>query len=174
MERGVRRSARGRTCAVRRAPLLARSSCKISLMPHEGQEIRRANGFVVKIVTLEDELLEVEASYRGDAPLAQAHYPPHQDEHFEILEGTIHAVIGGAEQWYPQGETFDIPAGTPHQMAAEGPTRVRWQVRPALRTAEFFERFYHALDNGFPEGTSRQEFLAEYADVFRLTEPDDR
>jgi hypothetical protein len=137
-------------------------------MPHEGQEIKRANGFVVRIVTLTDELLEVEAHYRGDAPLAQGHYHPSQDEHFEVLEGRIHAVIAGDEHWYDQGEVFDVPAGVIHQMAADGPTRLRWQIRPALRTAEFFERFYGYLDNGFPEGTTPQDFLAEYEDVFRL------
>jgi mannose-6-phosphate isomerase-like protein (cupin superfamily) len=137
-------------------------------MPHEGQEIKRENGFVLRIETLHDELLAMEARYRGDAPLAQSHYHPSQDEHFEVLDGTIHAVIGGVEQRYREGATFDVPAGVPHQMAAEGATRVRWEVRPALRTAEFFERFYDALDNGFPNGTSREEFLAEYSDVFRL------
>jgi mannose-6-phosphate isomerase-like protein (cupin superfamily) len=140
-------------------------------MPHEGQEIKRANGFVVRIVRLDDELLEVEARYRGDAPLAPSHYHPSQDEHFEVLEGTIHALVGGDERWFGEGDAFDIPAGTPHQMAAEGPTRIRWEVRPALRTAEFFERFYDALDNGFPEGTTPEDFLAEYSDVFRLSSP---
>jgi mannose-6-phosphate isomerase-like protein (cupin superfamily) len=138
-------------------------------MPHVGQEITRGNGFAVRIVRLEEDVLEVEARYRGDAPLAQSHYHPSQDEHFEVLEGRIHAVIGDEEVWYDQGESFDVPAGTPHQMAAEGPTRTRWEVRPALRTAEFFERFYDALDNGFPEGTTAQDFLEEYSDVFRLT-----
>jgi mannose-6-phosphate isomerase-like protein (cupin superfamily) len=138
-------------------------------MPRPGQEIKRANGFVLRILTLDDELLAMEARYRGDAPLAQAHYHPSQDERFEVLSGRIHAVIDGEERWFDASETFDIPAGTSHQMAAEGPTRIRWQVRPALRTAEFFERFYDALDNGFPEGTTREEFLAEYSDVFRLT-----
>jgi mannose-6-phosphate isomerase-like protein (cupin superfamily) len=137
-------------------------------MPHEGQEIERANGFRLRIDQLDDDLLAMEARYRGDAPLAQSHYHPSQDEHFEVLEGRIHAVIGGKEVWYDAGETFDVPAGTPHQMAAEGPTRLRWEVRPALRTAEFFERFYYALDNGFPEGMTSEDFLAEYSDVFRL------
>src|SRR6476661_7830518 len=111
-------------------------------MAHPGQEIKRANGFMVRIVRLDDEVLEVEAHYRGDAPLAQAHFHPSQDEHFEVLEGRVHAVIDGKEVWYDQGESFDVPAGVPHQMAAEGPTRTRWETRPALRTAEFFERFY--------------------------------
>src|SRR3954467_8231716 len=92
-------------------------------MPHPGQEITRANGFVLRIETLHDELLGMEARYRGDAPLAQSHYHPSQDEHFEVLEGTIHAVIGGVEQRYHKAATFDVPAGVPHQMAAEGATR---------------------------------------------------
>jgi hypothetical protein len=141
-------------------------------MAHVDQEIERANGFRLRIDALDDDLLLMEASYRGDAPLAQSHYHPNQDEHFEVLSGRIHAVIGGEEVWYDEGQTFDVPAGTPHQMAAEGPTRLRWEVRPALRTAEFFERFYYALDNGFPEGTSSEDFLAEYGDVFRLTGSD--
>ena len=137
-------------------------------MAHVGQEIERANGFVVRIVRLEDEVLEVEARYRGDAPLAQSHFHPTQDEHFEVLSGRIHAVIAGEERWFDEGGTFDVPAGTPHQMAAEGPTVLKWEVRPALRTAEFFERFYGYLDNGFPAGTTRDQFLDEYSDVFRL------
>src|SRR5919202_3607907 len=100
-------------------------------MPHVGQEIRRGNGFVVKIVRLEDEVLEVEARYRGDAPLAQAPYHPSQHEYFEVLSGRIHAVIDGDERWYAAGERFDIPAGTSHQMAADGPTVVKWEIRPA-------------------------------------------
>ena len=137
-------------------------------MPQAGDRIERANGFALDIVALDDDLLEMEAHYRGDAPLAQSHLHPSQDEHFEVLEGTIHAVIAGEERWFKAGETFDVPAGTAHQMAAEGPTRMRWQVRPALRTAEFMERMYHALDHGFPEGTTGEDFLAEYSDVFRL------
>jgi Cupin domain len=130
-------------------------------MAHVGQEIKRANGFVLRIDRLDDELLEMEARYMGDAPLAQSHLHPAQDEHFEVLEGRIHAVIDGDERFYDAGAQFDVEAGTPHQMAAVGPTRMRWQVRPALRTAEFFERFYDALDNGFPEGTTGEDFLRE-------------
>jgi len=137
-------------------------------MPTPGQEIKRANGFVLRINTLDDDLLDMEARYVGDSPLAQLHLHPAQDEHFEVLEGTMHTVVGGVERFYGAGEQFDVPAGTPHQMAAKGPTRLHWQVRPALRTAEFFERFYDALDNGFPEGTTGEDFLSEYSDVFRL------
>jgi mannose-6-phosphate isomerase-like protein (cupin superfamily) len=59
-----------------------------------------------------------------------------------VLEGTIRAVIGGSEREHGPGEAFAVPAGTPHQMTGEGSSRIRWEVRPALRTAELFERLY--------------------------------
>ena len=137
-------------------------------MPHVGQEIRRENGFMVRIVKLDPDLLEMEAHYRGDSTLPQRHLHPKQDEHFEVLEGKVKTVIDDVEGGYGEGDQFDVPAGTVHQMAGDGPARVLWQVRPALRSAEFFERLYDALDNGFPEGTTAEDFLREYSDVFRL------
>ena len=70
------------------------------------------------------------------------HLHPKQAERFEVLEGSMRAIVDGEERVYDAGESFEVPAGTPHQMAAEGPTRMRWEVKPALRTAEFFERLY--------------------------------
>jgi hypothetical protein len=40
---------------------------------------------------------------------------------------------------------------------------VRWHVRPALRTAEFFERLYSG------QVTVGAAFLREFEDEFRLT-----
>jgi hypothetical protein len=73
------------------------------------------------------------------------HFHPSQTERFEVLEGAMRTLIGGEERTYGPGEPFEVPAGTPHQMAAEGPTRTRWEVRPALRTADFFEALYSAI-----------------------------
>ena len=51
-------------------------------------------------------------------------------------------------------------------MAAEGPTRMRWEVRPALRTAEFFERLYgEGPDSAREMGDA---FLTEFEAEFRL------
>lgn len=94
------------------------------------------------------------------------HLHPQQAERFEVLEGAMRAVVAGEETLYEEGQSFDVPAGTPHQMAADGPTRMRWEVRPALRTPEFFERLY-----GDGPGSAREmgeRFLAEFEDVFRL------
>jgi hypothetical protein len=52
-------------------------------------------------------------------------------------------------------------------MAAEGPTRMRWEVRPALRTAEFFERLYGSGPDSARE--LGESFFAEFTDEFRLT-----
>jgi hypothetical protein len=99
--------------------------------------------------------------YGGDAAPPPEHLHPRQDEHFDVLEGKVRTVIGGTERVYEVGESFDVPARTPHQVEALGPARLRWEVRPALRTAEFFERLY---GGGAGEG-----FLEEFADEICFT-----
>jgi hypothetical protein len=137
-------------------------------MAHAGQELEGFGGFRLRIVRIEPDELELDASYPGGAPLPPAHLHPSQDERFEVLEGAVRAIVDGAERRYAAGEAFDVPAGTPHQMAGDGPARVRWLVRPALRTAEFFEGLYGG--RAAREGLA---FLEEYADEIRLApQPD--
>jgi quercetin dioxygenase-like cupin family protein len=130
-------------------------------MAHEGQELVGHNGFRLKLLRITEEALEMEGSYSGQGGLPPEHFHPRQDEHFEVLEGAVRAVVDGKERRYTAGEAFDIPAQTPHQMAGDGPARVHWEVRPALRTAEFFERAY-----GDDPG---EDFLETFANEFRLT-----
>jgi mannose-6-phosphate isomerase-like protein (cupin superfamily) len=135
-------------------------------LPEEGQEIGGFGGMRLRFVRVEPELLEMEATYSGEAGMPPLHLHPTQAEHFEILEGSIRAVVGGEERVHGRGESFEVTAGTPHQMAAEEPTRMRWEVRPALRTAEFFERLY-----GQGPGSAREMgegFFAEFEEEFRL------
>lgn len=131
-------------------------------MAHAGQVIEGRDGFSLRLVRVDAELLEMEASYGGSGAMPPEHLHPRQVEHFEVLSGTIRASIGGNERTYGAGETFEVPAGTPHKMGAEGPATVRWEVRPALRTAEFFERLH---GGGISDGAA---FLVEFADEFRL------
>jgi quercetin dioxygenase-like cupin family protein len=131
-------------------------------MPREGQELVGPNGFRLKFTRITEAVLEMEAFYSGEGSLPPEHYHPRQDEHFEVLEGAVTAVLNGHRHRYSAGETFDVPARTPHQMAGDGPARLHWEVRPALRTAEFFERAY-SDDPG-------ADFLETFADEFRLTE----
>ena len=142
-------------------------------MAHAGQEIHGASGFRLKLIRTaaetDGELLEMEGSWSGQGGLPPNHFHPSQDEHFEVLEGTLRTVIGGTERRYSEGEAFDVPAGTPHQMAGDGPARAKWEVRPALRTAEFFERLY----GDGPDGATAMgsDFAAEFGDVYRPADP---
>ena len=142
-------------------------------MAHAGQEIEGHAGlrlrFVRTAAETDGEVLELEASYSGEGALPPEHLHPHQTERFEVLEGTMLAIVDGDERRYGPGEIFEVPAGAPHQMAAEGPARVRWEVRPALRTAEFFERLYGNRDDSPRDAASGAAFLEEFSDEFRLS-----
>ena len=48
-------------------------------------------------------------------------------------------------------------------MTADVPARVRWQVTPALRTAEFFERLYAALAGDAGGGDEGVNLFAEFS-----------
>ena len=126
------------------------------------------------------ELLEVESSWAGGGAEPPQHHHPHQEEHFEVLEGELRARIGGTERTLAAGETLDVPAGTPHSMWNPGPGRTRagWQTRPALRTEAFFEMVWglaqgaKANDKGSPSPDEAAAMMREYADEFRLGRPD--
>ena len=139
-------------------------------MAHAGQEIEGFGGMSLMLVRTgeetDGELLEMEATYSGEAGMPPEHLHPKQAERFEVLEGSVRAIVDGEERVYDVGESFEVPVGTPHQMAAQGPTRMRWEVKPALRTAEFFERLY-----GEGPGSAREmgeSFFAEFEGEFRL------
>jgi quercetin dioxygenase-like cupin family protein len=136
-----------------------------------GQEIEGFGGMRLRLVQTGDEtggeLLEMEASYTGEAGMPPAHLHPKQVERFEILEGSMRTIIDGEERLYKAGESFEVPVGTSHQMAAEGPARTRWQVRPALRTAEFFERLFGSGPDSARE--LGEPFFAEFDEEFRLS-----
>lgn len=128
-------------------------------MAHPGQVIGGGNGFQLELVRTDPDVLEMVATYAGTGGMPPMHLHPSQTERFEVLEGAMDTVIDGAERRYEAGEAFEVPPGTPHRMGAVGPTRVAWQVRPALRTAEFFEVLH---------GPGSPTFLDDFAAEFRL------
>jgi quercetin dioxygenase-like cupin family protein len=129
-------------------------------MASKGQEIR-SSALTLRIVELEPELLVMDAAYPEGAGMPPAHYHPSQTETFTIVEGRVRAVVDGTEKVYEAGDTFDVPPGTVHQMAPEGgAARTRWEVRPALRTADFFETLL--------SGKANENFLEEFKDEIRF------
>lgn len=141
-------------------------------MAKAGQTIEGFGGHTLRLIQTGDEtdgeLLEMEAAYTGEAGMPPEHLHPQQAEHFEVLEGSMRAIVAGEEGVYGAGESIEVPAGTPHQMAAEEPTLMRWEVRPALRTAEFFERLYGKGPDSARE--MGEAFVTEFAEEFRLTQ----
>ena len=132
-------------------------------MAHAGQRLHGHDGFVLRIDALDAQLLDMEASYGGAGPMPPAHLHPSQDERFDVLEGAVRTIIGDVERRYAAGESFAVPAGTVHRMAADAGTRMRWRVSPALRTAEFFEGLY-----GGRAARDGAAFLEEFSAEFRL------
>jgi mannose-6-phosphate isomerase-like protein (cupin superfamily) len=132
---------------------------------HAGQELE-GPGLRLRLVKTGaetgGELLEMEAAYSGEGQMPPVHLHPRQVERFEVLEGTMHAIVGDTEARYEAGQVFEVPAATPHQMAADGPARVRWEVRPALRTAEFFEGLYALLGAEPLDGAALGRLFEEF------------
>lgn len=139
-------------------------------MPREGQALDGPRGLKLRFVCITDERLEMEAHYSGEGDLPPPHLHPRQVERFTVISGAIRAVIDGEERRFGTDETFEVPAGTVHQMGGDGPADVRWEVRPALRTAEFFEGLYTGVAADDPA-----RFLERYSEEFQLvTAPPDR
>jgi len=91
------------------------------------------------ITTSSPELLAMEVTWTRAGHLPPAHFHPGQDERFEVLAGSLRVVIDGVEHTLGAGESLDVPRGAVHQMTAESDgTRAIWQVRPALRSEDFF------------------------------------
>ena len=139
-------------------------------MAHAGQEFEGPGGFRLRLIRTaaetNGELLEMEATYGGGGQLPPAHLHPSQVERFEVLEGAVRTVIDGEERRHETGDSFEVGAGVAHQMTGDGPARVNWQDRPALRTAEFFERLYAAIDAG---GEDVPAVCEQFREEIRLT-----
>ena len=117
---------------------------------------------MLEILSRDPELLVMEQSYEAGAEPPPPHFHPSQDEHFEVLEGSIALRVGHEHRTVPAGESFDIPRGTVHTMGpAGGPARIRWEVRPALRT----EQFLTEMPDDFNE---RLAHVQRFAPEFRL------
>jgi quercetin dioxygenase-like cupin family protein len=125
------------------------------------------------------DLLEMEATYEPGSVEPLEHFHPNQDEHFEILTGTIEAQIGGERRTLRAGDSVDIPAGTVHAMWNGGDevARVSWETRPALRSEEFFRtigalaRDGKLTTRGAKDPLAGAAVMREFRNEFRPTSP---
>jgi uncharacterized protein YndB with AHSA1/START domain/quercetin dioxygenase-like cupin family protein len=88
------------------------------------------------------ERLEYDVVGRPFGFVTQRHMHPAQVERHRVVSGATGIEMEGTERTLGEGEEVVIPKGTPHRHFAAGdePGRVRVELRPALRTAEFLER----------------------------------
>lgn len=125
------------------------------------------------------ELLVMETTYRAGGPQAPEHYHPRQEEHFVVLEGAVGVVVDGRERQLPADEQLTVPAGSRHRFGAlaDQSCRARWEVRPALRTAEFLSTTFglaqdgHATKAGVPPLLRSVQIAREFDAEFRITHP---
>jgi mannose-6-phosphate isomerase-like protein (cupin superfamily) len=126
----------------------------------------------VRLVRETPEQLEVEATWDAGGSRPPAHLHPAQDEHFEVLEGSLSAVIEGDERVLGPGDRLEIPRGTTHAMWNSGAERAvaSWRTRPAGRTAEWFRTIDRLGDGGKrkPPLPAMAAALRSYSDVFQL------
>jgi mannose-6-phosphate isomerase-like protein (cupin superfamily) len=91
---------------------------------------------------------ELVVSPRGGNPL---HVHPLQEEHFEVLTGTLGVQIGDERLSLGEREEATVPPGTPHRWFNESDreeARVLGEVRPALNSEVFFETLYGLARDG--------------------------
>lgn len=136
-------------------------------MPEETLTLRPGERLTIK--RADSEVLEVVAQWGGAGDRPPPHYHPAQDERFEVLEGELHCERGRGDEAFGVGDVFEVPRRTVHRMWAAEPTRAAWQVRPPLRTLEFF-RAVDALHrrDADPSPLRFAPILREFGDVFRI------
>jgi mannose-6-phosphate isomerase-like protein (cupin superfamily) len=125
------------------------------------------------------ELLEVEAEWAPIELEPPVHFHPEQDERFEVEAGELSVEIDGTTHVARPGEAIDVPRGAVHKMWNSGdvPTRATWQVRPALRTEDFFEAVHTVRAsgrhgrNGMLTPLGAGVVLREFHDEFRMPLP---
>lgn len=142
-------------------------------MAKAGQEFTSPIGeklvFLQTAADTDGELLEMEVTYLPAREEPPEHYHPFQTEHFEILSGTLRARIGGKPVIYHAGERFDVLPGVVHTMCNGGDEvmRMRWQVRPALRSEEFLEAVWSLARGGKVDERGRP-YLLPFAAIARV------
>ena len=117
--------------------------------------------FVQTAAETAGELLVMDDVWPRPGHRAAEHVHPGMEERWEVVAGRAAFRIGDEEVELGPGEVAVAPPGTPHLAwnPTDGEVRLRIEMRPALRWAEFVER----LCAGDPPSQLLREFSAEIA-----------
>jgi quercetin dioxygenase-like cupin family protein len=93
-------------------------------------------GFVdwLEIQESTPDVLRFEISFRPRAVITREHVHPAQAERHDVLSGQLRLRVDGTVHTLTEGQSMVVAPGTPHAvLAGEGPVRMRFELRPALR-----------------------------------------
>ena len=145
-------------------------------------ELERFGISVELLRTEEDtggELLEMDVVGRPRGFFSQRHVHPSQVERLEVVSGTMKVAMNGHDHVIGEGQSIEIPAGTPHTQApiGEGSGRVRIQVRPAGNTRAFLEylaelaRQGQIMRSGYPRPVAAAELVLRFSGAGHASAP---
>jgi quercetin dioxygenase-like cupin family protein/uncharacterized protein YndB with AHSA1/START domain len=125
------------------------------------------------------ELFEMDVIGRPRAFFAQRHIHPEQTERLQMISGAMKVTMAGRDHIVSEGESIEIPAGTPHTQVplGEDPGQVRIQVRPAGRSQAFLEHLAELCRDGkvtrlgFPRPRAAAELILDHADAGHAAMP---
>jgi uncharacterized protein YndB with AHSA1/START domain/mannose-6-phosphate isomerase-like protein (cupin superfamily) len=125
------------------------------------------------------ELVETEISGHPRGFLDQRHVHERQIERIEVVSGAMKVAMHGVEHVLTEGESIEIPAGTPHRQVpiGKGAGTVRIQVRPAGHTEAFLERLAKLCGDGqitrlgFPRPVAAAELMLDFSDAGHAATP---
>jgi mannose-6-phosphate isomerase-like protein (cupin superfamily) len=137
--------------------------------PKIGQQIT----FIRTAADSDGAKLVIEARMRSGA-FIPPHRHLHQEETFDVLEGTGTFTIAGRCIVASAGEQVTIPTGVSHRFRnrSDDDVRVRATLRPALRTEELFERLFtlgaqgKVNKLGAPNPLTTAALIREFRDEF--------
>ena len=124
-------------------------------------------------------LVQIE-TFNPRGPAEPEHVHPLQESNARVLAGALHFSIRGKVRVVRAGETIVIPSNTPHYFWNEGEevAHSMQELRPALRTEDFFETYFALAREGklnaqgLPPSLLHTAVLtAAYWDVIRVTRP---
>ena len=127
--------------------------------------------FLQTAADTDGELLEIVCELTPDGHVPGAHQHPHQEERFEVLEGTMTFKLGRRKITAGPGEVVVIPPGATHAFATGGDTNavVRVEVRPALKMEQLLEAACELAQEGRTtrKGMPKPLHLALFVHEFR-------
>lgn len=130
-------------------------------------------GRVVFLQTAEDtngDLMQFDFFLPVGQESAQEHLHPRQEERFEVIAGKVRGRLGGEELVKGPGEVAVMKRGVSHLWWNDGDeeAHLRVEVRPALRTAEFYETMAGLAsgEEGIPNRLHAAVVMREYKDEF--------